>query len=86
MYPGVTLTGNTNTSSMGGGVELQQGTFNMYGGTISQCGTYFGMGGGVTLNGANGACTFNMYGGEITGNTVTPFFLQQRLWRRRLCS
>ena len=74
MYPGVTLTGNTNTSSMGGGVELQQGTFNMYGGTISQCGTYFGMGGGVTLNGANGACTFNMYGGEITGNTVTPFF------------
>ena len=76
MYDGVTLTGNVCTSSNAGGVDIQEGTFNMFGGTISKCETYFGLGGGVrvcadiyTLNTAVAA--FNMYGGTISENKAT---------------
>ena len=61
-------------AAQGGGVNVQAGTFNMYGGTISGNqsfnGSYgaMGMGGGVYA-GAGG--TFTMYGGKISGNTAT---------------
>ena len=48
----------------GSGVEVNGGTFNMYGGTITD--NTADNGGGVCVN--SGA--FNMYGGTITGNTA----------------
>ena len=68
MYSGVVLTGNVNTSSDAGGVEVQNGTFNMYGGTISGCDSYFSTGGGVRVYGTGGKAEFNMYGGVIEDN------------------
>lgn len=65
MYDGVTLTGNVNRTGLGGGaVDIQTGTFNMYGGVISDCySTVVTYGGAVCLQGG----TFNMSGGTITG-------------------
>ncbi len=47
----------------GSGVSVYGGTFNMYGGSITNNSTV-GSGGGVYMGGG----TFNMYGGEITNN------------------
>lgn len=71
MYDGVTLTGNICTSSNAGGVDIQSGTFNMYGGEISNCESLFGYGGGVWVLGRTS--TFHMYGGAISGNKATGF-------------
>ena len=60
------------TENQGPGVNVS-GTFNMYGGKISQNrvefynGNYPGYGGGVLVSNRG---TFNMFGGEITGNTA----------------
>ena len=60
------------TENQGPGVNVS-GTFNMYGGKISQNrvefynGNYPGYGGGVLVSNRD---TFNMFGGEITGNTA----------------
>ena len=60
------------TENQGPGVNVS-GTFNMYGGKISQNrvefynGNYPGYGGGVLVSNGD---TFNMFGGEITGNTA----------------
>ena len=60
------------TESQGPGVNVS-GTFNMYGGKISQNQVKFydgnprGYGGGVLVSRTG---TFNMFGGEITGNTA----------------
>ena len=60
------------TENQGPGVNVS-GTFNMYGGKISQNrvefynGNYPGYGGGVLVSNKR---TFNMFGGEITGNTA----------------
>ena len=60
------------TENQGPGVNVS-GTFNMYGGKISQNrvkfynGNYPGYGGGVLVSNSG---TFNMFGGEITGNTA----------------
>ena len=65
MYGGVTLTGHVGENYLGGGVTVSGGTFNMYGGTISECGINGGSvcyGGGVSI--VNGG-TFNMSGGGI---------------------
>ena len=50
----------------GYGVELSNGAFNMYGGSITG-NTATNNGGGVYVSGGG---TFNMLGGEITGNTA----------------
>ena len=69
-YAGATLnlwngciTGNTD----GSGVFNNEGTFNLYGGSIS--GNVTGAEGGGVLNTEGGK--FNMYGGSITGNSAT---------------
>ena len=60
------------TENQGPGVNVS-GTFNMYGGKISQNrvefynGNYPGYGGGVLVSNRG---PFNMFGGEITGNTA----------------
>ncbi len=69
MHPGVTLTGNQyNGGRFGGGVDVgKNGTFNMYGGTISGCSTDLmehGAGVGMVEEGA----VFNLRGGVIEGN------------------
>ena len=51
----------------GHGVELTGGTFNMYGGNITQ-NDAGNNGGGVYMM---GSCNFNLYGGQITGNSTT---------------
>ena len=53
----------THSNGTGSGVYVN-GTFNMYGGSISGNSAIYG--GGVYVNG-----TFNMYGGSITKNTVS---------------
>ena len=58
------LTGG-NSEDYGGGVNVSNGTFTMYGGTISDNTSTRGGGGGVYVS--NG--TFTMYGGTISGNT-----------------
>ena len=57
---------NRSLSGSGTGVEVNGGTFNLYGGTITgnTTDTY---GGGVCVSGG----TFNMYGGTISGNNAT---------------
>ena len=69
MYDGVSLTGNTDTSSDPGGVDVQSGTFNMYGGEISGHKAYFGDGAGVRVMYGG---TFHMYGGTISDNQLIP--------------
>ena len=59
------ITHKTNVS--GCGVYVQYGTFNMYGGSITD-NTVGGSGGGVC---ATNSSTFNMYGGSITGNSAS---------------
>ncbi len=61
----VTLKDHTGSNYFGGGVTVEGGTFNMYGGTIENCGINGGSvcyGGGVAVYN-NG--TFNMSGGTI---------------------
>ena len=61
------------TGNQGHGVNVRGGTFNMYGGKISNnlsnsyTGNTGGYGGGVLVSNQG---TFNMIGGEITGNTA----------------
>lgn len=65
MYDKVTLRDNQTSNYHGGGVTMQGGTFNMYGGVIDNCGVLNGsnsFGGGVSVNSGG---LFNMYGGEI---------------------
>lgn len=67
MYDGSTITdGDTSRGGSGvaGNVRLQGGTFNMYGGKITN-GMANTNGGGVYINADT---TFNMSGGEISGN------------------
>ena len=61
-----TITGGKAT--YGGGVNVNSGTFNMYGGTISN-NNATSDGGGVYINSG----TFNMYGGTITNNTAGQY-------------
>ena len=66
MRNGATITSNTNPQNFlfgGGGVFVQNGVFDMTGGTISNNTALTG--GGVSVN-----STFNMSGGIITGNTA----------------
>lgn len=57
---------NDDTKYQGGGVAVSDGTFNMYGGTITgNVGTGSGNGGGVLVSYGK----FNMYDGEITNNS-----------------
>ena len=74
MYDGVVLTGNTaNGSSNGSAVNIQNGTFNMYGGEISNNTNYAtpGTGGAVTgRNDGGRTVIFNMYGGSIHDNVT----------------
>ena len=78
MYDGVTIQNYKTDNSLGAGVRLNTdtmtkqttSTFNMYGGTIKNCGIVSGsetFGGGVFV-GANGI--FNMKGGTIEENTA----------------
>lgn len=65
MYDEVTLRDNQTNNYFGGGVTVRGGTFNMYGGTIDNCGVKdvsVCFGGGVALY-----CnvTFNMQDGTI---------------------
>lgn len=86
MYEGVVLTGNINTSSDGGGVEIQSGTFNMYGGTISDCVARYSLGGGVRAYGSGGKAIFNMYGGVIEeGASIQLQWRHLRPWRWCAC-
>ncbi len=65
MYDNVTLKDHKGSNYFGGGVTVESGTFNMYGGTIENCGIDGGSvcyGGGVAVFN-NGA--FNMSGGTI---------------------
>ena len=55
----------TSSTTYGGCVNVANGTFNMYGGTIAGNTAYYG--GGVSVE----TGTFNMYGGTIVGNTAT---------------
>lgn len=74
MYDGVSLTGNIDTSSDPGGVDVQKGTFNMYGGEISDNKAYFGNGAGVrVLSGG----IFHMYGGKIADNQLIPDLINE---------
>ena len=65
MYSGVTLKDHRGNNYFGGGATVQSGTFNMYGGTIDNCGIDGGSvcyGGGIAV--FNGA-TFTMNDGVI---------------------
>ncbi|MCL2638046.1 MAG: hypothetical protein FWD48_06695 [Oscillospiraceae bacterium] len=70
MNDGATISGNMNSSQSGGVNVNSNGTFDMYGGTITGNSVMTdNSSGGVYVN-SNG--TFNMRGGEITGNITTP--------------
>jgi hypothetical protein len=69
MNTGSKLSGNTVSSSTGGGVYVNGGTFTMSGGEISGNTASSSSGGGVYV--ASGG-TFTMSGGEISGNTASP--------------
>ena len=88
MYAGTTITNNTSSTNLGGGVAVHGGTFNMYGGIIVGCGVKpaalssgTGYGGGVAV--VDGGY-FYMNGGEIKdcfvdsnqngANSRCPFF------------
>lgn len=69
MHPGVTLTGNQYRGGrFGGGVDIgKNGTFNMYGGTISNCSTtLLEHGGGIGM--VEAGAVFNLYDGIIEEN------------------
>ena len=66
MYNNVTLKNHRGNNYFGGGVTVESGTFNMYGGTIDNCGIDGGSvcyGGGVAVFGKG---TFIMNGGTIS--------------------
>lgn len=66
MYDGVTIKDRKGNNYLGGGVTVQSGTFNMYGGTIDKCGIDGGAvcyGGGVAVFGKG---KFVMNGGTIS--------------------
>ena len=65
MYGGTLRDGRK--SGHGGGVNIEKGTMNMYGGMITE-NTATSDGGGIYV-GTNGK--LNLYGGTITGNKVT---------------
>ena len=75
MNQGIKISGNTSSSYLGGGVNVDGGTFIMSGGEISG-NTSSSYGGGVCVNGkymADGRYvggTFTMNGGAISGNTA----------------
>ena len=82
MYEGVTLT-NSHVAggTLGAAVGVNNGTFNMYGGTISNCTNKSGssMGGAVAVRSdgqGRDSVVFNMYGGSIegcvSGNLTSP--------------
>ena len=65
MYDGAHLKDHRGNNYFGGGVTINSSTFNMYGGSIENCGINGGgvcFGGGVSVD-AGGL--FNMYGGSI---------------------
>lgn len=65
MYDGVSLKDAKSNNYYGGGVTVRGGTFNMYGGTIDNCGIQGGsvcFGGGVAVTSGG---LFNMSGGTI---------------------
>lgn len=72
MYDGVVLEGNkTNGASIGSGVSIENGTFNMYGGSIRNNTNRAAAGmGGAVAGRDNGSqeIIFNMYGGSIHNN------------------
>jgi hypothetical protein len=71
MKAGSSITGNTNTSSIGGGVSVSfGGTFTMNGGTVSgnESPAY---GGGVYVAGSG---TFTMNGGTVSDNNASSSF------------
>lgn len=73
MYDGVELTGCvTNGASLASAVNINNGEFNMYGGSIHENinEAIAGMGGAVAGHGNYGKVTFNMYGGAIRENKV----------------
>ena len=80
MYPGVSLRDYTNKatdSTTGGGavsVAFSGGTFNMFGGEITNCSISntgrYNHGAGVLVR---GDAVFNMYGGSISGNTQNSY-------------
>ena len=61
----LTLTDCTGNGTVQGGVLVNGGTFELYGGTIAG-GVQVGINGGIYQTGS----TFTMYGGTITGNTA----------------
>jgi hypothetical protein len=75
MGAGVALQNNSNSNSnnSGGGIDVQNGTFIMTGGTISGNRSASGKGGGVRLGGESqwSPPMFEMTGGTISGNTST---------------
>lgn len=74
-YDGVVLKDQKIENYFGGGVQVQSGTFNMYGGTIQNCGVNGGSvcyGGGVAVIGGG---TFTMNGGTITGCYATTDYV-----------
>ena len=74
MYSGVTIADRKGENYFGGGVNVEGGTFHMYGGTIDNCGINGGSmcyGGGVGV--AYGG-SFTMEGGEIKNCYATSPF------------
>ncbi len=77
MYNDVTVKDHKGDNYLGGGVTVESGTFNMYGGTIDNCGIGNGSvcyGGGVAVY--NGGI-FNMNGGTISNCYVTSDYVDQ---------
>jgi hypothetical protein len=68
MKAGSLITGNANSSSYGGGVEVMSGTFTMSGGAVS--GNTASYGGGVRV-GSYATATFTMSGGAVSGNSAS---------------
>jgi len=66
MLTGSAITGNTNTSNTGGGVQITGGTLTINGGKIIGNNATSNGGGGVALSSG----TFTMNSGEISGNTT----------------
>ena len=84
MYDGVTIKDRKGNNYLGGGVTVESGTFNMYGGTIDKCGIDGGnvcYGGGVAVY--NGG-TFVMNGGVIKDCYVTNTYSSS--WQTPKCA
>ena len=75
MYGKVSVKDHKGSNYYGGGVTIQSGTFNMYGGTIDNCGIYDGSvcyGGGVAVISGG---IFNMEGGTISNCYATSDYI-----------